>query len=69
MNIKPTPEQVQQILAPQQAQHEKDLAAERKTHSRAYMARIEHYETHIGRLEKERQQWKNIRDNLKEIPR
>lgn len=34
-----------------------------------YMARIEHYETHIARLEKERQQWKNIRDNLKEISR
>jgi pyruvate/2-oxoglutarate dehydrogenase complex dihydrolipoamide acyltransferase (E2) component len=46
MTVKPTPgclltltpEQVQQILAPAKAQHDKDLAAERKTHRLAYEA-------------------------------
>jgi chromosome segregation ATPase len=67
MNPKPTPgclltltpEQVQQILAPQQAQHEKDLAAERKTHSRAYEALQHRTNARLAKSNARADDWKS----------
>lgn len=67
MNPKPTPgclltltpEQVQQILAPAQAQHEKDLAAERKTHRLAYEALQRRTNARLAKSNARADDWKS----------
>lgn len=67
MNPKPTPgclltltpEQVQQILVPAQAQHEKDLAAERKTHRLAYEALQRRTNARLAKSNARADDWKS----------
>jgi hypothetical protein len=54
-----TPEQVQQILAPAQAQHEKDLAAQLKTHRLAYEALQRRTDRRVDRANARTTDWKS----------
>ena len=67
MNPKPTPgclltltpEQVQQILVPAQAQHEKDLAAQIKTHRLAYEALQRRTNARLAKSNARADDWKS----------